>query len=192
MIRRPKVAELESMLAAARGQVQQLTTELQRLRMERLRGDALAAAVDEADRLETATADRQERLDEEWQERVDVLVLRQMLVDLCESVERSMASVRAQLSSGLRPNELDRRRGERRRSGRTPSGRAGAPGVDATQALAAASGPGRNGKRAGNGNGQPGEGDVAPNVIDTRSPGRRGRAAASPSRSASAKGGSTT
>jgi hypothetical protein len=162
MIRRGKAADREEALTAARAEVARLSEELQRLRMERLRGNAVASAVERADRIEDSLAAAGEREDAEWHERVDAIALREMLLDLCESVERAMAASRAQLRSGLRANELDRRRGDRRRSERAvPS--APALGVDAVETLAEAAasragGGGNNGRRSAGRNGRSGNG----------------------------------
>ena len=116
MIRGGRTAELKAELATARREVAQLTNELQRLKMEGLQGNVFAAAIELSDRMDAQLAEEDEVADDTTQEHLQALVLREMLLDLCESVERAMVSVRAQLSTGLRPSELDRRKGDRRLS----------------------------------------------------------------------------
>jgi hypothetical protein len=126
VIRRGRAADTKAELASARAEIARLTDELRRLKMERLRGNPVAAAIERAD---DVAAEGEDGDDERWLQRVDALVLRETLLDLCGSMERAMAAVRAQLTSGLRPNELDRRRGGDRRRADRP-GPASAATVD--------------------------------------------------------------
>jgi hypothetical protein len=153
MIRRGKVAELTAELATARREIAQLTNELQRLKMEGLRGNAVAAAIELADRLAVPSAEEAEPANDALQGHLQALVLRETILDLCESVERAMVSVRAQLSSDLRPTELDRRRGHRRLSDRVATAPVASVGIDGLRAISATD-PSSKAMRSPNGDGK--------------------------------------
>jgi hypothetical protein len=108
----------EVALAAAYAEIDRLRTENQRLAAERLRSSGIESAVEQADRAAQVAGELAEADDEAWHKGVEALVLREMLIDVCLSVERSMAAVRAQLSDGIPPPEVDRRRMQRRASDR--------------------------------------------------------------------------
>ena len=109
---------VQSALEAAQTEIERLREDNHRLRTERLRGAGIGAAVGRAAGLAGTAAEIEDRQDEAWHKGVEVLVLQEMLLDLCMSVERAMIAVRAQLAEGIPPTELDRRLVDRRRSDR--------------------------------------------------------------------------
>jgi hypothetical protein len=142
----------EVALAAAYAEIDRLRAENQRLAAERLRSGGLENAVERADRVAEVAGEIAEADDEAWHKGVEALVLREMLIDVCLSVERSMAAVRAQLSEGVPPPEVDRRRMRRRASDREASDAAAAhdEGAGATNG-ASGHRNGKNRTREGNG-----------------------------------------
>jgi hypothetical protein len=137
---------VQAALDAARIEIERLREDNHRLRTERLRGAGIGAAVGRAAGVAGTAAEIEDRRDQAWHKGVEVLVLQEMLLDLCMSVERAMIAVRAQLADGIPPTELDRRLVDRRRSDRL--------GTSAPSPRAI----GANGDPAPNGNGHGGDG----------------------------------
>jgi hypothetical protein len=138
-------ASLQIALEAAQSEIERLREDNHRLRTERLRGAGIGAAVGRAGDVAGTAAEIEDRRDETWHKGVEVLVLQEMLLDLCLSVERAMIAVRAQIAEGIPPTELDRRLVDRRRSDR----------------LRGASGPTRIAATNGNGHTRNGTGEHA-------------------------------
>jgi hypothetical protein len=91
---RKKNAAAEVALAAAYAEIERLRAENQRLATEHGCGVEIGPAVGRADRVaETAGA-----LSDASRTGADPLVLREMFIEVCVSVEEAMAAVRAQLS----------------------------------------------------------------------------------------------
>ncbi len=111
---RRRNAANEVALTAAYAEIERLRAENQRLATDRLRSGGIGSAVERADRAAEVAGELAEAEDEAWHKGIEALVLREMLIVVCLSVERSMAAVRAQLSDGVPPPELDRRRMHRR------------------------------------------------------------------------------
>jgi hypothetical protein len=150
---RKRFAANEVALAAAYAEIDRLRTENLRLASERLRSGGIASTVEQADRAAQVAGELAEADDEVWHKGIEALVLREMLIDVCLSVERSMAAVRAQLSEGIPPPEVDRRQMRRRASDREALEASPSDGAAnaSSNGAAAAHRNGKNRSREGNG-----------------------------------------